>query len=70
MRKVLLAVVAALLLATETAQAQVSDHYVPIPRPFPGSEQHYPAGCYMEYYRKGARRLKCYDKLGRGGWKR
>ena len=34
MRKVLLAGVAALLLATETAQAQVSDNYVPIPRPF------------------------------------
>jgi hypothetical protein len=34
MRKVLLAGVAALLLATETAPAQVSDNYVPIPRPF------------------------------------
>jgi hypothetical protein len=39
MNKLLLATVAALLLATETAQAQVSDNYVPIPRPFPGSEQ-------------------------------
>jgi hypothetical protein len=37
MIKLCLAGVTALLLATETAQAQVSGNDVPIPRPFPGS---------------------------------
>jgi hypothetical protein len=40
---------------------------VPIPRPFPGYEKHYPPGCYREYYSHG-RRYKCYDKLGHGQW--
>jgi hypothetical protein len=41
---------------------------VPIPRPFPGYEKHYPPGCYKEYYGNGNRRWKCYDKLGHGQW--
>jgi hypothetical protein len=68
MKTLLLTSVAALFLATGTAHAQVSNNYVPIPRPFPGSEKHYPAGCYTEYYRHGIRRLRCYDKLGHGRW--
>jgi hypothetical protein len=67
--KLLLSGIAALFLVTGTAQAQVSSNYVPIPRPFPRSQQHYPPGCYMEYYSKGSRRLRCYDKLGHGRWK-
>jgi hypothetical protein len=70
MSRLLLSGIAALLLATGTAHAQGSINNVPIPRPFPGSEKHYPPGCYLEYYKKGARRTRCYDKLGHGWWKR
>jgi len=45
-----------------------TDDYVPMPRPFPGFEKHYPPGCYLEYYGKGNRRFRCYDKLGKGRW--
>ena len=72
MKKLLFTVsVAALFLATGTAHAQVSNNYVPIPRPDPRAQGHAPPECVLEFYatrHSKGHRFRCYDKLGHGRW--